>query len=168
MAAPFAPPVAPAVARKPLDAARITALLDRLEAALAGFDRTAAALAAAVRSGDAAALATAGEGHRTAAAALHEVAADRAALLGEHAAPSLSRLAADSRLVHLASRCGSLAGSLRETRRRVAAVRLASSRAAAGCGAVRDLLARGGRRASAYTPTGAEHGGGGVLFDAAA
>ena len=154
--------------RPPLDVRRFTLLLDRLEAAVAAFDGSGADLAAAVRRGDPAGMAAAEDDHRAAAEALRAAAADRAALLRAAGAASLTRLAEDSRLVHLVSRCGSLAGSLAEARRRSRGLWLASRRSAAACGAVRDLLACGGRRAAAYTPAGAEAGGGGALFDAAA
>ena len=154
--------------RPPLDVRRFGELLDRLDAALDAFDASGADLAAAIRRGDPVAMADAEESHRTAADDLRAVAADRTVLLRASGAASLTRLAVDSRLVHLVSRCGSLAGRLAETRRRSRAALLANRRAAAACGAVRDLLARGGRRAAAYTPAGAEAGGGGALFDAAA
>ena len=138
--------------RPPLDVRRFGELLDRLDAALAAFDASGADLAAAIRRGDPAAMAGAEDAHRVAADGLRAVAAERAALLRECGAASLTRLAADSRLVHLVSRCGSLAGRLAETRRRSRAALLANRRAASACGAVRDLLARGGRRAAALHP----------------
>ena len=154
--------------RPPLDVRRFVALLDRLDAALAAFDASGADLAATIRRGDPAAMAEAEAAYRAAADGLRAVAADRAALLRASGAASLTRLAVDSRLAHLVSRCESLVGRLAETRRRLRAALLANRRAAAACGAVRDLLARGGRPAAAYTPAGAEAGGGGALFDAAA
>ena len=152
----------------PLDAREFGGLLDRLDAALDRFDASGETLTRAVRTADAAAFVDAETGHRVAADALRAVAADRAAFLTAHGSPSLSRLAADSRLTHLVSRCGSLAGRLSETRTAARGRSLALARGAAACGAVRDLLARGGRRAAGYAVTGTPAGGGGALLDAAA
>ena len=171
MATPPPPPLAPPDStRFELDVPRFARLLDRLAAALAAVDAAGADLAAAVRSGDPAGLAAAEAAYRAATADLRDAAADRAALLRESGAATLRNLAADSRLVHLVSRCGSLAGSLAETRRRSRAVWLAGRRAAAGCAAVREVLGRGpaGAAPAGYAPTGAAAGGGGALFDAAA
>ena len=170
MAAPPAPPP-PRPNRVPaadIDVPRLAGVLDRLDASLAEFDAAGAALAAAVRAADAAAMADAADRRRAAADGLRAAAADRAALLRAHGSPSLTRLAEDSRLVHLVSRCGSLAGRLAETRRRSRSLFLANRRAAAACGDLRDLLSRGGRKSVGYTAVGAEAGGGGALLNAAA
>ena len=159
MTAPARPPLD---AREPADEARVAAYLGRLEGALREFDAAGAALAAAGRAADAAAMTAAADRHARSLAALRGLAADRAALLSDAGTATIADLAAG--FPRLVSRVESLRESARESRTLLWPRFVSARRSAAACGEVLDLIARGGTRSATY---GGGAAAGGALLDLA-